>query len=181
NLSKTSHLLSLPGAKERLHLFTADLYEPGSFDSAIEGCDFVINLATSLDYSRDPEMYYVAKTLAEEAALQYGKDEGLEVVTVAAGLVGGPSLAPTFESCSAFITLAPITGNQACYQILTEFQSLMGSIPFVHVEDVCNAHIFLMIHPSPWGRYVCCSNAIAIADMADLFRKRYPDMHVTAF
>ncbi|CAD5332154.1 unnamed protein product [Arabidopsis thaliana] len=35
---KTQHLVSLEGAKERLHLFKADLLEQGSFDSAIDGC-----------------------------------------------------------------------------------------------------------------------------------------------
>ncbi|KAG5517542.1 hypothetical protein RHGRI_038067 [Rhododendron griersonianum] len=35
---KTEHLLSLEGAKERLHLFKANLLEEGSFDAAIDGC-----------------------------------------------------------------------------------------------------------------------------------------------
>ncbi|XP_059068211.1 putative anthocyanidin reductase [Cryptomeria japonica] len=63
NPAKTSHLLSLEGAKERLHLFKANLYEKGSFDSAINGCDFVINLATSLDYTKDPEKYQLIFTI----------------------------------------------------------------------------------------------------------------------
>ncbi|GLJ47004.1 hypothetical protein SUGI_0992160 [Cryptomeria japonica] len=181
NPAKTSHLLSLEGAKERLHLFKANLYEKGSFDSAINGCDFVINLATSLDYTKDPElgfiqptiegsldilrackeaktvrrvihtssitaaipltengefkgkldescwtpiqymtskkppywMYYVAKTLAEQAALEYGANHQLAVITVLAALVAGPSFTPTF-SLSSFMTLAPITGNREC-------------------------------------------------------------------
>ncbi|KAL2940743.1 putative anthocyanidin reductase [Bienertia sinuspersici] len=35
---KVDHLLTLDGAKERLHLFEANLLEEGSFDSAIHGC-----------------------------------------------------------------------------------------------------------------------------------------------
>ena len=43
---KTQHLLSLDGAKERLHLFKADLLEEGSFDSVVDGCDGVFHTAS---------------------------------------------------------------------------------------------------------------------------------------
>ncbi|XP_061998628.1 phenylacetaldehyde reductase-like [Rosa rugosa] len=43
---KTEHLLSLDGAKERLHLFKADLLEEGSFDTAIDGCECVFHTAS---------------------------------------------------------------------------------------------------------------------------------------
>lgn len=40
------HLTSLPGAKDRLNLFKADLLTPGSFDEAVKGCEFVIHTAS---------------------------------------------------------------------------------------------------------------------------------------
>ncbi|XP_024187356.1 phenylacetaldehyde reductase isoform X2 [Rosa chinensis] len=43
---KTEHLLSLDGAKERLHLFKADLLEEGSFDTAIHGCECLFHTAS---------------------------------------------------------------------------------------------------------------------------------------
>jgi hypothetical protein len=43
---KTEHLLALDGAKERLHLFKADLVEEGSFDSAVDGCEAVFHTAS---------------------------------------------------------------------------------------------------------------------------------------
>ncbi|XP_034687913.1 cinnamoyl-CoA reductase 1-like [Vitis riparia] len=43
---KTEHLLSLDGAKERLHLFKANLLEEGSFDSIVEGCVGVFHTAS---------------------------------------------------------------------------------------------------------------------------------------
>ncbi|RVW66369.1 Tetraketide alpha-pyrone reductase 1 [Vitis vinifera] len=43
---KTEHLLALEGAKERLHLFKADLLEEGSFDSIVEGCECVFHTAS---------------------------------------------------------------------------------------------------------------------------------------
>lgn len=51
-----SYLTGLPGAKERLQIFKADLNEPESFNEAIEGCAGVLHLAHSLDLvDREPE------------------------------------------------------------------------------------------------------------------------------
>ncbi|XP_060670635.1 phenylacetaldehyde reductase isoform X1 [Ziziphus jujuba] len=53
---KTEHLLSLDGAKERLHLFKADLLEEGSFDALVEGCEGVFHTASPLVVSAaDPQ------------------------------------------------------------------------------------------------------------------------------
>ncbi|XP_059068175.1 putative anthocyanidin reductase [Cryptomeria japonica] len=118
---------------------------------------------TPIDYIKGKDgffgMYAVSKTLAEEAALRYGTEEGIEVVTVLVGMVGGPSLTSTIPH-SIPVMLAPLT----------------GSLPLVHVEDVCSAHMFLMEHPSAAGRYVCCSDPITVTDMLSFFRKRYPEI-----
>ncbi|XP_075634321.1 phenylacetaldehyde reductase [Castanea sativa] len=53
---KTNHLQVLDGAKERLHLFKANLLEEGSFDSAVEGCDGVFHTASPFYHNvEDPE------------------------------------------------------------------------------------------------------------------------------
>ncbi|KAM1049483.1 hypothetical protein ACFX2C_028584 [Malus domestica] len=53
---KTEHLLSLDGAKERLHLFKADLLEEGSFDTAVDGCQGVFHTASPVQFSAtDPK------------------------------------------------------------------------------------------------------------------------------
>jgi len=53
---KTNHLLVLDGAKERLHLFKANLLEEGAFDSAIEGCECVFHTASPFyNDAKDPE------------------------------------------------------------------------------------------------------------------------------
>ncbi|KAH6761756.1 Rossmann-fold superfamily protein [Perilla frutescens var. hirtella] len=44
--SKVEHLKALEGAKERLHLFEANLVEEGSFDRVIDGCDGVFHTAS---------------------------------------------------------------------------------------------------------------------------------------
>lgn len=50
NPKKVSHLVNLEGAKERLHLFKADLLEEGSFDSAVEGCHAVFHTASPVRF-----------------------------------------------------------------------------------------------------------------------------------
>ncbi|KAF5767793.1 putative cinnamyl-alcohol dehydrogenase [Helianthus annuus] len=53
---KTEHLLKLEGAKERLHLFKANLLEDGSFDAAVEGCDGVFHTASPFYHNvTDPQ------------------------------------------------------------------------------------------------------------------------------
>jgi len=53
---KTEHLRELPGAKERLHLFKANLLEEGSFDSVVEGCDGVFHTASPFYQNiKDPQ------------------------------------------------------------------------------------------------------------------------------
>jgi len=56
---KTQHLVSLEGAKERLHLFKADLLEQGSFDSAIDGCHGVFHTASPFfNDAKDPQVWF---------------------------------------------------------------------------------------------------------------------------
>ncbi|GLT66314.1 hypothetical protein SLA2020_386840 [Shorea laevis] len=50
---KTEHLLALDGAKERLHLFKAELCDEGSFDSVVDGCEGVFHTASPVFLSSD--------------------------------------------------------------------------------------------------------------------------------
>ena len=54
---KVEHLRSLDGAKERLHLFPANLLEEGSFDAAVEGCEGVFHTASPFYHDvKDPQV-----------------------------------------------------------------------------------------------------------------------------
>ncbi|KAJ0052978.1 hypothetical protein Pint_00241 [Pistacia integerrima] len=46
-----NYLTNLPGATERLHIFTADLDKPESFNEAIEGCMGVFHFAHPVDFT----------------------------------------------------------------------------------------------------------------------------------
>lgn len=56
NPKKVDHLLKLDGAKERLHLFKANLLEEGSFDAAVVGCEGVFHTASPFYHAvTDPQ------------------------------------------------------------------------------------------------------------------------------
>ena len=60
---KTQHLTSLAGAKERLHLFSANLLEEGSFDAIVEGCEGVFHTASPIQLSvSNPEVHFLYQT-----------------------------------------------------------------------------------------------------------------------
>lgn len=58
--SRFAHLEALEGAKERLHIFEANLVDDGSFDSIINGCDGVFHTASPVLTSfTDPQVDYL--------------------------------------------------------------------------------------------------------------------------
>lgn len=178
NKAKVGHLLNIPEAGEKLKLFRADLLEEGSFEAAFDGCDGVFHVASPVDFApKDAEAYAVAKTLAEQEALQYGKDAGLDVVTISPALVLGSAITPNVPFSVEF-TLSLLTGSQQSIETLKIVQMTYGSVPLVHVEDVSNAHIFLMENPGAHGRYICCAVNICIPQLAEHLSKRYPQYNV---
>eukprot|EP01018_Ginkgo_biloba_P010725 Gb_10731 [translate_table: standard] len=121
--------------------------------------------------------YAISKTLAEQAALQYGKEQSIEVVSVIPSLLVGSSITPTVrESIQSALSL--ITGNQIWIQNLKGMQSGLGSISMVHIDDVCSAHIFLTEQKSVQGRYICCSINITLLQLANFLSKCYPHYNV---
>jgi anthocyanidin reductase len=121
--------------------------------------------------------YPVSKTLAEQAALQYGKEQGLDVVTIIPVLVVGPSITPSVPS-SVQLALSFLTGNPHTLQAIKGMQLVSGSISLVHVDDVCSAHIFLMENPSAEGRHICCPINTSVPQLAKHLSKRYPQYNV---
>jgi len=131
---------------------------------------------TPVDFMRGKaspaSFYYISKTLAEKAAIEYGLNSGqMEVVTIGPGYVCGPTIISSTLPSSRDEILSPITGN---IEGLKLNESFLGSIPLVHVEDVCEAHIFLMEQPKVQGRHICCLNPLTISQLSDSIHKLYP-------
>ncbi|XP_022772717.1 bifunctional dihydroflavonol 4-reductase/flavanone 4-reductase-like [Durio zibethinus] len=117
-------------------------------------------------------MYFVSKTLAEQAAWEFAKENNMDFITIIPTLVIGPFLTPSMPP-SLITGLSLITGNEAHYSIIRQCQ-------FVHLDDLCMAHIFLFENPKAEGRYICSSHAATITELAKLLREKYPEYNVPA-
>ncbi|CBI29130.3 unnamed protein product, partial [Vitis vinifera] len=230
---KTEHLLALEGAKERLHLFKANLLEEGSFDSVVDGCDGVFHTASPVvlivddpqaqlidpalkgtmsvlgscakvpsvkrvvvtssmasvafngkplapdvlvdeSWFSDPVFceksklwYMLSKTLAEEAAWKFAKENGIDMVTINPGWVIGPLLQPTL--------------NLSVEEVL---KLLKGDIfpnkthRWVDVRDVAMAHIQAYELSTARGRYCLVGSILHCSETMKILRKLYPALNL---
>nr|AHM27144.1 dihydroflavonol 4-reductase [Angelonia angustifolia] len=115
-------------------------------------------------------MYFVSKYLAEKQAVEAAKLNNIEFISIIPPVVVGPFINPAFPP-SLVTALSPITGNEAHYTIMKQGQ-------FVHLDDICEAHIFLFEHPKADGRYICSSHDATIYDIARLIRDKWPEYNV---
>ncbi|KMZ74251.1 putative Cinnamoyl-CoA reductase [Zostera marina] len=108
--------------------------------------------------------YFYAKTLAEEEALNYGKMNELDVVTVMPCMVIGPLLQSTLNSSSLwFINM--LKGTQKT--LVNKGMSL------VDVRDVADALLLVYVKPEANGRYGCASNWLKMDDLANKLKNIY--------
>nr|BAE78769.1 dihydroflavonol 4-reductase [Agapanthus praecox] len=115
-------------------------------------------------------MYFVSKSLAEKAAWDFARENGLDLTTIIPTLVVGPFITSTMPP-SMITALSLITGNKAHYSIIKQAQ-------LVHLGDLCDAHILLLNHPKAKGGYICSSNDPTIYDIAKMLREKYPQYDI---
>ncbi|XP_006847421.2 cinnamoyl-CoA reductase 1 [Amborella trichopoda] len=128
---------------------------------------------TDLDYCKQNGIWYPAsKTLAEKAAWDFAKEEGLDVVVINPGAVFGPILPPTIDA-SLTMLLRLLQGCTEGYKDL-----FMGA---VHVNDVALGHILLYENPSASGRNLCIESICHWSDFAVAVAKLYPGYKVPRF
>ncbi|KAL2536413.1 NAD(P)-binding Rossmann-fold superfamily protein [Forsythia ovata] len=147
----------------------------GFKDSMDETCWTPLNL--SFLYSNDLLSEYVhSKTLAEKEVLSLN-GEGIEVVSLACGLVGGDTLQSLMaESMGALIS--QITDDSRRYGILRFLEELLGKVPILHIQDAIEAHIFCMENPHINGRFLCASDFLKSADIAHHAQRCYPEIKI---
>ncbi|XP_051146253.1 vestitone reductase-like [Andrographis paniculata] len=112
--------------------------------------------------------YYISKTVAEMAAIEYAEKRGLDLVTVIPSWINGPFICPHLPS-SIHSSLGLIIGNenQMKYAKIT---------PMVHTDDNAEAHIYLFEHPDAKGRYICSAVEVTVEEMVDHLRSRHPHL-----
>ncbi|XP_076948706.1 vestitone reductase-like [Bidens hawaiensis] len=111
--------------------------------------------------------YFVSKTLTEKAILNFGENNGLDVVTVLPTFINGPFLGPRCPG-SVYVSMAMIFGDTTKYDMLIK-------VDFVHVDDVARAHIHLLEYPYAEGRYICTKAGVTLIELYNLLSSRYPE------
>ncbi|CAN1316680.1 Phenylacetaldehyde reductase [Linum perenne] len=109
------------------------------------------------DFCRKSKLWYMlAKTLAEELAWKFSKENGIDIVTLNPGLVIGPLLQPTLN------TRAEKYPN-------TTYR-------WVDVRDVAYAHIYALENPSASGRYCLVGAVVHASEAVNILHDLFPDL-----
>ncbi|CAL1373555.1 unnamed protein product [Linum trigynum] len=146
-----------------------------------ESCWTPLNL--SFNYSDTFTLEYTrGKTIAEKEVLKYNEAGGggkLEVVSLATGLVGGETIL-SHVPMSVEVIISPATGNVFGYNHgLMLIQEILGSVPLVHVEDVCEALVFCMEEKkASGGRFLCAAGSPSVREIATYIQYHHPECHV---
>ncbi|KAF7103696.1 hypothetical protein CFC21_104659 [Triticum aestivum] len=118
-------------------------------------------------------VYILSKRLAEEAAFGFARENGLRLVSVVLPTVAGPFLTPAVPT-SVQLLLSPITRDPKLSALLASVHARFGCVPLAHVQDACDAHLFLADAPAAEGRYLCVGGSHAMADITRLLASHYP-------
>ena len=98
-------------------------------------------------------------------------------MTLGCGLVGGDSLLSQ-TPLSVAMLIPHLTDNPYHYQLLRTLEELLGKVPIIHVDDVCEAHIFCMEKPSIHGRFLCSSSYISSVEIVEYYQKNHPQYRI---
>lgn len=134
----------------------------------------------NMDFINSFQAYIRSKTIAEKEILSYNDKPNccLEVVTLALGLVGGDTLLP-YTPLSMLTMACQLIGNKDVYSYgLMFIQGVLGTIPAVHIEDVCEAHIFCMEKECITGRFLCAAGDLTVKDMAGFYEQKFPQIQI---
>ncbi|CAN1316676.1 Phenylacetaldehyde reductase [Linum perenne] len=120
------------------------------------------------DFCRKSKLWYMlAKTLAEELAWKFSKENGIDIVTLNPGLVIGPLLQPTLNT-SAESILNLVKAGAEKYPNTT--------YRWVDVRDVAYAHIYALENPSASGRYCLVGAVVHASEAVNILHDLFPDL-----
>uniref|UniRef100_M8BMC8 Leucoanthocyanidin reductase n=1 Tax=Aegilops tauschii TaxID=37682 RepID=M8BMC8_AEGTA len=174
---KNAHLKAL-AALGPLEVFRADLSEEGSFDHAVAGCDYAFLVAAPVALMpENPEAYSVSKVLVEKAACAFAEENGVSLVTVCPAVTVGEAPAAN-DLTSVGTILSLLSGDDAYAGALEHIERATGSIPMVHIDDVCRAEIFVAEEEAASGRYIVCGLNPTVVEIARFLAAKYPQYKV---
>ncbi|BAT83843.1 hypothetical protein LR48_Vigan03g067000 [Vigna angularis] len=113
--------------------------------------------------------YTISKVLTEKAVFEFGEQNGLEVVSLVPPFVVGRFICPKL----------PDSIERALLLLFGKKEEI-GVIRYhmVHVDDLARAHIFLLEHPNPKGRYNCSPFIVPIEEIAEIISTKYPEFQI---
>nr|TKR91590.1 putative cinnamoyl-CoA reductase family protein [Populus alba] len=112
--------------------------------------------------------YALSKTLAEEAAWNFAKENATDLVTLHPSFVIGPLLQPTLN-LSVEMILNLVNGAET---YPNEYYRC------IDVRDVANAHIQAFEIPSASGRYGLTAYATTFSEVLKIIRENYPTLRL---
>ncbi|CAJ1978155.1 unnamed protein product [Sphenostylis stenocarpa] len=148
------------------------VYTSSSSAVYLNGKEFMMDESywSDVDYLRASKpvgwSYAVSKTLTEKTVLEFGEQNGLDVVTLIPTFVCGPFICSKLPS-SVDATLNVAFGKKGPFGVVLQTS-------LVHVDDVAKAHIFLLEHPNVKGRYNCSLCTVTRERMSELVYAKYP-------
>ena len=71
-----------------------------------------------------------------------------------------------------------ISGDDVMIRYLELIEKTTGSIPMVHVDDLCHTEIFVAEEEAASGRYICCCLDTTVAELATFLAAKYPQYNV---
>lgn len=125
------------------------------------------------------QKYILSKLQSEQELLSYNASlsPAFEVVTLPLGLVAGDTvLGHVPETIESVVSL--VSRSEPYSGLPRILQQLLGSLPLVHVDDVCNALVFCMEQPSIAGRFLCAAAYPTIHDVADHYASKFPHLDI---
>ncbi|XP_038896232.1 putative anthocyanidin reductase [Benincasa hispida] len=143
-----------------------------------ESCWTPLNLSYPFSNSH-LKAYVDSKTLTEKELLKFGESkesEGLEVVTLVCGLISGESPHRPSPALTTIITFSQFIDESEPFKLLRYLEELDGKVPLVHIDDVCDAHIFCMEQSSIHGRFLCATSFLSSSDIANCYRLHHPQL-----
>ncbi|KAH6786783.1 hypothetical protein C2S52_006335 [Perilla frutescens var. hirtella] len=117
-----------------------------------------------------------SKTLAEKVVVGYN-GKGIEVVSLACGLVGGETI-QSFVSESMAVLISQAMNDGLRYRGLRVLEDLVSKVPIVHIQDVIEAHIFSMENSDISGRFLVATAFLKSVEIAILIHKHYPGITI---
>ncbi|KAL0925182.1 hypothetical protein M5K25_003495 [Dendrobium thyrsiflorum] len=124
--------------------------------------------------------YISSKTLTEKEILAYnteGEKRRIKVVSLICALVGGNGILEYIPG-SISVIISPLSGQRLRYKQLKLLQEMLGSVPLVHIDDVCEAHIFCIEKDIISERFMCVSQWPMMQEIVDYYEFKFPNAQV---